>query len=130
MSWKCPDCGSANADDARNCAGGCGYVRLARTVVLLASDTGKQIALSIDTTLGKYLLQSFAGDDAVFASEPQFKIYKDLARGCWAIQHVDGAKNPTFCDGVSIAAGPMPLNDGSVVSIGAERMKLAIRLEN
>jgi hypothetical protein len=131
MSWKCPCCGyEANGDDSRLCAGGCGYVRLPRIVVLTSNSTGKQITLSVETTVGKYLLRSFAGDEAVYASEPQFAIYKDTALASWAIKHLEGAKNPTFCDGVCILTAPAPLHDGSVVSIGSERMKLSIRLED
>lgn len=129
MTWKCTCCGyEENADESRQCAGGCGYVRLPQAVVLTSTATGKGIRMSVDTTVGKYLLQSFAGDEAVFASEPQFKIFKDMVAGGWSIQHLDGAKNPTFCDGLSIVAGPALLNEGSVVSIGPERMRLAVEL--
>jgi hypothetical protein len=131
MSWKCPCCGfEANTDDSRQCAGGCGYVRIPRSVALTSSATGKQITISVETTVGKYLLKSFAGEESVFASEPQFRIYKDQGLGSWAIQHLDGAKNPTFCDGASVISAPTPLHDGSVVSIGPERMKLSVRLED
>jgi hypothetical protein len=84
--------------------------------------------MSLDTTVGKYLLRSLVGEDAKFASEPQYKIYKDETLGSWAVQHMHGAKNPTFCNGVDIGTTPMGLEDGSIISIGSEQVKLTVQM--
>ncbi|HEV7221699.1 MAG TPA: hypothetical protein VGN42_03305 [Pirellulales bacterium] len=98
--------------------------------MLVATGTDRQIAIAVDTTVGKFLLQSFPGDDASYASDPQFKVYKDAELGCWALRHCDTAKNPTFCNGANASDGPVALDDGAIVSIGAERMRLTVRLED
>lgn len=129
MGWKCPRCGfEDNSESSRNCSGGCGYVRIPRTVTLTSAATGQRISISVDTVVGKYLLKTFAGDEHIYASEPQFKIVKDAALGCWAIEHLESAKNPTFCNGSSLAAGPTALPDGCIISLGPERMKLTVSL--
>jgi len=131
MQWKCPKCGfEANPPNSRSCGLQCGYDRIHRRVLLIASGTSRQIAMSVDTLVGKHLLRSFAGDDAVYASDPQFKIYKDAVMAGWALQHVSTAKNPTFCNGSPATDAPVLLSDGGTVSIGPERMRLTVRLED
>lgn len=131
MSWKCPRCGfDPNADDIRSCGGGCGYNHIPSRLLLVATGTGRQIAIAVDTTVGKFLLKSFAGDDANYASDPQFRIYKDTELGSWALRHCDTAKNPTFCNGADVSAGTVALGDGAIISIGAERMRLTVRLDD
>lgn len=131
MSWKCPRCGfDPNADESRNCGGGCGYTHIPRRLLLIATGTGRQIAIAVDTAVGKSLLKSFAGDDASYASDPQFRIYKDTELGSWALQHYDTATNPTFCNGADVSTGPVALDEGAIVSIGAERMRLTVRLDD
>ena len=45
------------------------------------------------------------------------------------IQHVAEAKNPTFCDGLAVESGGAALREGSVVTLGPERMRLTVHLE-
>lgn len=131
MPWKCPRCGfEDNPEASRNCDGGCGHVRFAKRVVLIACETNRQIVMSVDTTVDKHLLRSFAGDDAAYASSPQFRIYKDAALGGWALEHDAAAKNPTFCNGAAVSGGTVLLSDGCTVSIGPDRMQLVVRIED
>jgi hypothetical protein len=130
MPWKCPRCGFDANENVRPCSGGCGYIRFPSAVVLASVATGRQISMSVETVVGKYLLKSFAGEDAVYASDPQFRFYKDEIKGSWVVEHLNGAKNPTFCDGESVVAAATPLHEGSVISIGPERMKLVVHFED
>lgn len=128
MPWKCPNCGYENADARRECQGLCGFVCIPSAVALRAAATDRRLTFSIDTAVGKYLLRSIAEEDAIYASEPQFRIYKDAALGAWALQHARDAKNPTYCDGVALNDEPAALHEGSTVSIGPERLKLTVHL--
>jgi len=131
MNWKCPCCGyDANPETQQECDGGCGHVNLPRTVILVGEATGQVIAMTVDTNFGKYLLKSFAGEDANYASEPQFCICKDMIQGAWVVQHLSSAKNPTFCDGAEVGDGGCPLVDGSVLTIGPEKMRITLRLQS
>ncbi|MBN2584457.1 MAG: FHA domain-containing protein [Planctomycetes bacterium] len=128
MTWKCLKCGfSANVDGTAMCSG-CGDVRLGR-LVLVSQETGQQIVMSIDTTVGRNLLRTFAGEDAAYASEPQFRLTRDAAAGKWTIRKADGARNPTFVNGVELADEPVALDSDSVISIGPEKVKLTVRQE-
>lgn len=126
MPWKCPSCGYENAEAASECAGGCGYAPIPSHLKLRSQLTGKLLAISITTTFGKSLLLSFAGDDALYASEPQFVIRKDAGRGGWFLEHAATAKNPTFVNGTPTGGEPHKLDAMHVVSIGPEKMQLEV----
>ncbi|HOI54326.1 MAG TPA: FHA domain-containing protein [Phycisphaerae bacterium] len=128
MTWKCAKCGfSANVDGAAMCSG-CGDVRLGR-LVLVSEETGQQIVMSVDTTVGRGLLRTFAGDDARYAAEPQFRVTRDVAVGKWTASPAAGTKNATCVDGVPLGDAPVPLGEGSVISIGPDKMRLAVKIE-
>lgn len=126
MHWKCPSCGYDNAEATEECAGGCGYISIPACLRLKSEVTGKVLAISITTTFGKSLLLSFAGDDAVYASEPQFMIRKDTRRGGWFLEHAPNAKNPTWVNGAAVGGESQKLDATHVVSIGPEKMKLEV----
>jgi hypothetical protein len=128
MSWKCPQCGfAANAERVRTCEG-CGHVHFGN-IVLVSVDTAKQIRMSIDTAVGQGILKTFVGDDAKYASDPQFRLYRDAALACWAITKIPTAKNATFLNGSPLSDSPAPLAEGAVISIGADKMRLNVKFE-
>lgn len=127
MRWKCPSCGFDNEPGHRECQGGCGYSSIPPKLTLAAVATGKEISITITTCFGKDLLRSFAGDDAVYASNPQFMIHKDLAGGGWYLEHLPTAKNPTFVNGESAVTSRWKLEADSYVTIGPEKMRLSVR---
>lgn len=128
MTWKCPEDGYDNEDTSTAC-GSCGYSRMARRLVLTSSATGQQKGMSISTQVGKGALLSFAGDEARYASDPQFEVIKDTGRGLWAIKHHPSATNPTFYNGTALGAEEKTLEKEGVITIGPEKMKLVVTLE-
>lgn len=130
MTWKCPTCGMDNAPGVRFCIGGCGYARIAARVVLTSEATGKKLRMHISTPVGRSLLRTLAEGDAAYASEPQFEIVRDEERGAWMIRHSAGARNPTYFNDLKIGDEMPSLADGAHISIGRERMKLTVNLED
>ncbi|HEV2146412.1 MAG TPA: hypothetical protein VGR37_03255 [Longimicrobiaceae bacterium] len=127
MAWKCPACGFGNeADDARRCDS-CGHTRAGR-VVLVSEHTSQRLTVAVDTPVGKRLLRGIAGDDSVYASEPQFLLSRDLVEGGWRIAPAPGAVNPTFLNGAELTEPSAALEHGATLSIGPERLRL--RVEN
>ena len=127
MNWKCPSCGFTNNADNSECQGGCGYEAMPPRLTLLATETGREVSITITTSFGKDLLRSFAGDGAIFASNPQFVILKDFEGGGWYLEHATSAKNPTFVNGSSAVATKTKLQAASYVTIGPEKMRLEVR---
>ncbi|HEX2201874.1 MAG TPA: FHA domain-containing protein [Longimicrobium sp.] len=127
MAWKCPQCGFTNAAGATPQCEACGFTRMGK-LALVAEETGKRLPVGIDTAIGKHLLSTFAGGDHVYASEPQFLLSRDAARGGWSIAPAPGAKNPTFVNGAALGDAPAPLETGAVITIGPTRLRL--RVEN
>jgi hypothetical protein len=127
MAWKCPQCGFQNADAAALRCEACGFTR-AGTLALVAEETTRRLRVGIDTAIGKQLLRTFAGGDHVYASEPQFIVARDPARGGWSIAPAPGARNPTFLNGAPLGDAPAPLEGGAVITIGPTRLRL--RVEN
>ena len=127
MSWKCENCGfEANADGKVACEA-CGYCE-GQILVLQSTETGKQIRIRITTAVGKHLLRTFAGEEARFASEKQFRAARDTDTGAWIIEHAPDAKNPTFLNGSKLEACA-PVESGACISIGPERMRLVVSIE-
>lgn len=127
MAWKCQQCGHEN-DGSGNTCQGCGTVRPGN-VVLVSEATGKKASMRINTDVGKYLFRSLVGDDAKYASDPQFHLMCDRATGVWTIQHDGKARNPTFLDGTQLPGEPTALSDGGVVTIGADKARLTVKME-
>lgn len=127
MAWKCPACGFMNeADGVRRCDS-CGHARIG-TLTLVSEQTSQRLTVAVDTPVGKHLLRSFAGEDHIYASEPQFLLSRDLVEGGWRVAPAPGAVNPTFLDGAELAGAPAALEHGATLSIGPERLRL--RVEN
>ena len=127
MRWKCPSCGFDNDVPHPECKGGCGYEPIPMKLSLVAATTGKAMTISITTTFCKDLLRSFAGDEAVYASNPQFVIKKDVEAGGWFLEHAPSAKNPTFVNGSTAVSAHCKLQGSHFVTIGPEKMRLEVR---
>jgi len=84
--------------------------------------------MGIDTRIGKRLLATFAGDDAQYASDPQFHLVKDMSLGRWLILPDGAAKNPTFLNGRTLSE-KTTLENGAVISVGPERLQLSVKIE-
>ena len=128
MVWKCNECGfDANPDAELKCEA-CGYSE-ATILILTAQATGKSIEMRIATAVGKQLLKSFVGEESRIASEVQFRLSRDSASGDWTVTHDSSAPNPTFLD-LQPLTGSAVVRDGSVLSIGPERMLLTVSIKN
>lgn len=127
MTWKCPQCGFEHEQDVPRCEA-CGFGRGGGRLVLVAEATGQRLSVGVDTAIGKRLLLTFAGEDHVYAAEPQFHLVRDTGAGGWSIAPVPGTTNPTYLDGAALEQAPMPLVPGAVISIGPARLRL--RVEN
>jgi pSer/pThr/pTyr-binding forkhead associated (FHA) protein len=127
MSWKCPQCGVENDAKVDMCAGMCGHVRVYRLV--LTSSSGQELRFQVDTSVGRSALTTVCGEEARFASQPQFTVSRDAAKSRWLIQHEPQATNITFLNGAPIGTTPHPLSQGDVISLGAKRLALKVRLE-
>ena len=100
-------------------------------VVLLTSKlTGRARKVRITTRFGRRVLMMIAGDEAVYASEPQFELLKDTAVGLWLLRHVATATHPTYYDGRPVDDDLVPILTGGQISIGPNRMKLTVTLES
>lgn len=130
MKWKCPKCGFEEETPGSRCGGGCGYVRLAKRVVLTCESTNQQLRMHVNTAVGKSLLMRLDPADGVYASEPQFEIARDEALAAWVIRHDGSAKNPTFYNGEGLGDTPQTIADGGIISIGPDRLKLRVILED
>lgn len=128
MGWKCPQCGFLQADEAATRCEACGFARGGGRLVLVAEGTGQRLSVGVDTAVGKLLLKTFAGEEHVYAAEPQFLLARDAAVGGWNIAPAPGATNPTFLNGAALGDAPAPLAPGAVISVGPTRLRL--RVEN
>lgn len=100
---------------------------MAEAVILVDDSSGRDKRIGVTTTLGRRSLGRVT-DDAHFASSSQFEISRDDEAGAWTIRHILDADNPTFYSGTELSETPQPIEDGAVVSIGADKMKLNIKL--
>jgi hypothetical protein len=127
MAWKCPQCGFVHENEAVLCCEACGFTRSVR-LVLVAEATAQRLTVGVDTPVGKHLLQTFAGEDHVYAADPQFLLARDAVNGGWTVAPAPGARNPTFLNGAALGDAPAPLVAGAVITIGPTRLRL--RVEN
>lgn len=130
MGWKCPQCGFVQADAAVGRCEACGYAHGGGRLVLVAEQTTKRLALGVDTPVGRALLESFAGEDHVYAADPQFLLARDPENGGWSIAPAPGTRNPTYLNGAALGGGPVPLPPGAVISIGPTRLRLRVENES
>jgi hypothetical protein len=129
MAWKCPQCGFVHEDEAAMRCEACGFVRGIGKLVLVAEQTTRRLTIGVDTPVGKELLETFAGDDHVYAADPQFLLARNAAAGGWSIAPAPGARNPTFLNGAALGTAPAPLEPGAVISIGPTRLRLRVESE-
>lgn len=127
MSWRCPQCGVENEDAVDVCAGMCGHARLTRLV--LTATSGQEIRFNVDTEVGRVGLQKVCGEEARFASQPQFRVLRDTTTPRWLISHMPTATNITCLNAKPLSAELQPLKNGDVISIGTKRAALRVRLE-
>lgn len=130
-AWKCPSCGIHNKDSAPVCLG-CSYSEIC-PLVLESKDTGKTETLRAPLEITQAWLRSFGGEDAQFASSPQFKLSRN-GENQWLLETVRRAKNPTFINGKEALDGNTPLNHEDMISIGSrkgnpDRLKIRVVLE-
>lgn len=105
----------------------CGYVRFGR--IILLSLTGEEIRLNIDGPVGKALLKRAVGEEARFASEPQFHLKRCEDNATWLIKQEPKAMNPTMVNGIAITGEGTKLAAGSEVTIGPDKARLRVKIE-
>lgn len=128
MPWKCPQCGMQNDESEDACVGMCGHMRLSR-LVLTAVVSGYEMRFNVDSEVGRTGLQKAAGEEARFASQPQFKVFRAPGNPVWLISHCASATNPTFLNGKALGTDAQPLGDSDTVSVGPKRLVLKVRKE-
>jgi hypothetical protein len=127
-AWKCEQCGHENAGGDARCAS-CGLATVSRRLRLICSATGQSLVTTQTLRIGSALLKRF-GDEAVYASEPQFELRRDVSVGAWTLAHCSGAKNATCLAGLRLVNGvAMPLKTGDIVEIGPGKLKMRVELE-
>lgn len=127
MSWTCPQCGHENDESRRECAA-CSFINFPPAVTLTGA-TGKPLRMTIDTSVDRHLLRRAVGDEFIYASEPQYRIYKDRVLGGWAIQHDPGATHPTFYNGSPLGAEPRLIEEGAAISVGPDKARVTVSLK-
>ncbi len=55
---------------------------------------------------------------------------RDEAGGAWVLRHASGARNPTYYNGAAVEHDTLQLTNGGVISIGPEKMRLTVTLED
>ena len=132
MGWKCPDCGAENSNDRIECFSCC-YLLFQPLKLLSIETKGESKKIKLSLIIGKKLLAEFAGKDAQFASEPQFRVFPNPLKE-WVLETVKGAKNPTFINGSEPIEDQTVLQQGDIISIGSkkgneDKMKLMVHFE-
>jgi hypothetical protein len=126
---KCPVCGFENSKVLIECEGGCGFVRIAETVVLSVRDTVQCVRLHVRTAIGRRILRILNSDLALFASEEQFTLSPEPDLRGWLIIHSPSAKNSTKVGGKVIPADGCIICDGDLVTLGGYSTPIKISLE-
>ena len=133
MGWDCKECGAEeNPDESIECYS-CGFL-LFHPLKLVSTDTGRESRkIKLKLAFGKKLLDEFAGEDAQFASEPQFRGFPNPLKQ-WVLETVQSVKNPTFINGSEPIEDQTVLHQGDIISIGSRRgnedkMKLMVHVE-
>ena len=123
---RCPNCGLQPYGPELPCPD-CGHFLMGRLSVV--TGLGK-FPINISTTVGRPVLRRWVGDEeANFASEAQYRVAPDPARG-WMIETIPGATNPTKLNGIIISPGTSAdLKHGDRVTIGSSRAPLTIYID-
>lgn len=85
--------------------------------------------MNIDGPVGKSLLRRAVGDDARFASEPQFHLSRCEDNSSWLIRQEAKAVNATLMNGVAITEEGTKLTTGAEITIGVDKARLRVRVE-
>jgi hypothetical protein len=128
-TWSCPKCGTEHGVGERRCTGCGDYVRLPRTLILASIATGKVVRMNVGVAVGRAMLLQLGDPDAKYASEPQFLIDRDESAGAWLVRTHPAARNATWYDGAPLT-GARALASGGLISLGAERLRLTVTLED
>lgn len=128
MAWKCQICGFENRDAQVRCQGGCGYQNIPKTVTLTSHKTGKSRTIRIETSFKRSLLKVLAGEDGIYASNPQFRIYVDHDKGAWLLENSREATNVTYYNGSPLSDQPVEIKSGGVISLAKNKMELSVEL--
>ena len=129
--WECPDCSfSENSNETIECVG-CGFL-LFQPLKLVSEDTGETRTFKLQLELGRGLLKTFAGDDAQYAAEPQFRIFPNSSKE-WVLEKIPRLTNPTLHNGVEPTDDQVVLKNNDIISIGSrtsdvQKMKLVAHL--
>lgn len=128
-TWKCPQDGTENPLDERRCLV-CRYPNIPRVVVLHAVATGKEAEFTGGIRLGKAVFTHRFGDpDAQYASDLQFEVVRDEEVVAWVLKPIPDAVNPTCYNGFKVKPDGVPLEEGGVISIGKNKLKLQVRFK-
>lgn len=132
MGWKCPDCGAENPGERIECFS-CGYLLFSPLKLVSVDTEGESKKIKLSLVVGKKLLNEFAGEDAQFASEPQFRVSPNVLKE-WVLETIKSAKNPTFINGSEPVEDQTVLQQGDIITIGSrkgnkDKMKLIVHLE-
>jgi hypothetical protein len=126
-AWQCGHCGIDNTLTALQCAA-CGLAAFP-PLVLRSTSTGREEEVRTARRLGKQVFAFRLGDpDAKFASELQFELIRDETADAWVVRPLAGALNPTFYNGAPLGPAGSRLDDGGVISIGKNKLRLQVRL--
>ena len=103
-----------------------------KPLVLVSEETGQEKTFNLKQFLGKSLLQSFAGEDAKYAGEPQFSVFPNADKE-WVLEKDEKAENPTFYNGAELTEDTVVLKNGDTISIGSRTsdtqvMKIKVNL--
>jgi hypothetical protein len=128
MGWKCSRCGTDNDEHATVCHGMCGYVRFGK-LILVSSETGEEVRMNVDTPVGKSLLKRLVGDEARFASEPQFQLRRSEAQSAWVIVPDEKAVNATYVNGAKAEGCGVKIDNGAEITIGTDKVRLKVRVQ-
>lgn len=101
------------------------------------SGKGDAMLIGVSTDIGKHIMQFWGGDDARFASEPQFRLLRtptgwQIAPPSTPVVNKTYVREPgpmagTWLDPVLLDAA-RPVRDGTVVTIGLDRMQMSLDL--
>ncbi len=127
MGWKCPKCGTENDDHIASCHGMCGYVRYGK-LVLVGATTGQEIRMNLDTAVGQSLLKRLVGEEARFASEPQFHLRRSEDEAAWLVMPEPRAVNATHVNGAKVGDAGVKVSDGTEITVGTNKALVKVRV--
>lgn len=126
---RCYYCGIVNLERDSHCIG-CSYPLLCQQLTLIGKETGAIWRTTQQIQMGPTLLSKIAGDDAIYASDPQFELYPDPAQGLWFLRHNPAARNNTWYNGIRLQSRPVPLSTGGMISLAKGKLEMGVVLED